>query len=112
MRSPTLLPIRMNAADTRASSAIADWTPLTVVSRSRTTDEIETFISDVSTTRTNMAIARRIARRWLSDVSVVGADIRSCPECAAGRLEDQTHHDCNEHQVTEHLDHGDDPCGV
>ena len=34
MRSPTLPPIRMNAADTSASSAIADWTPLTVVSRS------------------------------------------------------------------------------
>src|SRR5262249_62216966 len=60
IRSPSLLPIRMNAADTSASSAIADWTPLTVVCRSRTTDEIDTFISDVSTTRTNMAIARRI----------------------------------------------------
>jgi hypothetical protein len=34
IRSPTLLPIRMNAADTSASSAIAHWTPLTVVSRS------------------------------------------------------------------------------
>ena len=28
MRSPTLLLIRMNAAETSASSAIADWTPL------------------------------------------------------------------------------------
>src|SRR4051812_47094218 len=55
----------MNAAETSASSAIADWTPLAVVSRSRTTAEIETFISDVSTTRTNIAIARRIASRWL-----------------------------------------------
>ncbi len=51
----------MNAAETRASSAIADWTPLAVVSRSLTTAEIETFISDVSTTSTNIAIARRIA---------------------------------------------------
>src|SRR4029450_8059850 len=58
-RSPTLLPIRMNAADTSASSAIADWTLLTVVSRSRTTAEIDTFISDVSTTSTNIAIASR-----------------------------------------------------
>ena len=57
MRSPTLLPIRMNAADTRASSAIADWTPLTVVPRSLTTAEIDTFIIDVSTTSTNIAIA-------------------------------------------------------
>ena len=57
IRSPTLLPIRMNAAETSASSAIADWTPLTVVSRSWTTAEIDTFISDVSTTSTNIAIA-------------------------------------------------------
>jgi hypothetical protein len=63
MRSPTLLPIRMNAAETSASSAIADWTPLTVVSRSRTTAEIDTFINDVSTTSTNIAIASRMASR-------------------------------------------------
>jgi hypothetical protein len=55
----------MKAADTSASTAMADWTPLTVVSRSRTTDAIETFISDVSTTSTNIAIARRSASRWL-----------------------------------------------
>ena len=53
----------MNAADTSASSAIADWTPLTVVSRSWTTDAIDTFMSEVSTTSTNMAIASRIANR-------------------------------------------------
>ena len=57
IRSPTLLLIRMNAADTSASSAIAACTPLTVVSRSSTTAEIETFISEVSTTSTNIAIA-------------------------------------------------------
>ena len=55
----------MNAAETSASSAMADWTPLTVVPISRTTAEIDTFISDVSTTSTNMAIASRIASRWL-----------------------------------------------
>jgi hypothetical protein len=60
-RSPILLPIRMNAADTSASSAIADCTPLAVVSRSCKTAEIDTFISDVSKTSTNIAIARRIA---------------------------------------------------
>ena len=65
MRSPTLLPIRMNAADTSASSAIADWTPLTVVSRSSTTAAIDTFMSDVSTTSTNIAIASSRARRGL-----------------------------------------------
>jgi hypothetical protein len=48
----------MNAADTSASSAMAPWTPLTVVSRSSTTFAIDTFISDVSTTSTNIAIAR------------------------------------------------------
>ena len=70
IRSPTLLPIRMKAAETSASSAIADCTPLTVVSRSRTTAEIETFISDVSTTSTNIAIASRImSRRLPEDVS-------------------------------------------
>ncbi len=55
----------MNAAETRASSAIADWTPLTVVSRSPTTAEIETFINEVSTTSTNIAIARMKANRVL-----------------------------------------------
>ena len=55
----------MNAADTSASSAIADCTPLTVVSRSSTTAEIETFISEVSTTSTNIAIASRIISRLL-----------------------------------------------
>src|SRR6478752_3791691 len=55
----------MNAAETSASSAMADWTPLTVVPISRTTAEIDTFISDVSTTSTNIAIASRMASRWL-----------------------------------------------
>ena len=62
-RSPNLLPSRMKAADTSASSAIADWTPLTVASMSSTTAEIDTFISDVSTTSTNIAIASRMASR-------------------------------------------------
>jgi hypothetical protein len=62
-RSPSLLLIRMNAAETRASSAIALWTELTVVSRSLTTAEIDTFINDVSTTSTNIAIASRIPSR-------------------------------------------------
>jgi hypothetical protein len=44
---------------------MADWTPLTVVPISRTTAEIDTFISDVSTTSTNIAIASKMASRWL-----------------------------------------------
>ena len=71
MRSPTLLPMRMNEADTSASSAIAPWTPLTVVSRSSTTAAIDTFINDVSTTSTNIAIASRTARRLLPEAGSV-----------------------------------------
>src|SRR4051794_37516648 len=52
----------MNEADTSASSAIAPCTPLTVVPRSSTTFAIDTFISDVSTTSTNIAIASSTAR--------------------------------------------------
>jgi hypothetical protein len=59
-RSPTLLLMRMNAAETSASIATADWTPLTVVSRSWTTAEIDTFMNDVSMTNTNIAAARRM----------------------------------------------------
>ncbi len=57
----------MNAAETRASSAIADCTPLAVVSRSVTTAEIDTFIKDVSTTSTNMAAANSSISRRLPD---------------------------------------------
>src|SRR5690349_16819818 len=71
MRSPILLPMRMKAAETSASRAIADWTPLTVVWRSLTTAEMDTFISDVSTTSTNIAMANRMATR-LSGCSSVG----------------------------------------
>ena len=63
MRSPTFELMRMKAAETRASRAMADCTPLAVVSRSSITAEMDTFMSDVSTTSTNMAIANRIWRR-------------------------------------------------
>src|SRR5690242_973341 len=56
----------MKAAEIRASSAIALCTELTVVSRSLTTDAIDTFISDVSMTRTNMAAASRNGNRRLA----------------------------------------------
>src|SRR3954454_1157752 len=68
--------MRMNAADTSASSAIADCTPLTVVSRSRTTALIETFIKDVSTTSTNMAMASRTASLVLAGDSVAAVSSR------------------------------------
>src|SRR5437763_3258421 len=68
MRSPILLPIRMKAAETNASSAMADCTPLAVVCKSLVTAEIDTFISEVSTTRTNIAMDSRIASRMLPAV--------------------------------------------
>ncbi len=55
----------MKAADTSASSAMADCTLLTVVSRLSVTAEMDTFMIVVSTTSTNIAIASRIARRLL-----------------------------------------------
>src|SRR3954447_14409372 len=73
----------MNAAETSASSAMADWTPLTVVSRSRTTAEMDTFINEVSTTSTNMAIESRMARRLLPVVGSAGA---ASGESVIGRL--------------------------
>src|SRR4051794_36904448 len=73
MRSPVLPPMRMNAADTSASRAIAPCTPLTVVPRSLTTAEIDTFISDVSTTSTNIAIARSRASRPLNGTVLVAS---------------------------------------
>src|SRR3954466_9377395 len=66
-RSPSLLPMRMNAADTNASNATAACTPLAVVSRSRTTAEIDTFINDVSMTNTNIAIESSRPRRGVPD---------------------------------------------
>ena len=83
MRSPTLLLMRMNAADTRASRAIADCTPLTVVSRSATTAEIETFISDVSKTSTNIAAASNSPSRE-TDASVPSTSV--CAAVVTGRL--------------------------
>ena len=76
MRSPTLLLIRMNAAETSASRAIADCTPLTVVSRSATTAEIETFISEVSKTRTNIAAASNSPSRE-TDASAPPTSVRA-----------------------------------
>ena len=99
-RSPTLLLIRMNAAETSASSAIALWTELTVVSRSSTTAEIDTFISDVSTTSTNIAAASSSDSRVLpgsfggtSTVgvgSVVMAQASRRDHCRATRLARRT----------------------
>src|SRR3954454_5736590 len=78
--------MRMNAAETNASRAIADCTPLTVVSRSSTTAEIETFINEVSTTRTNIAIDSRTAsRRWPPWASTIGRSDPGIATAAVGR---------------------------
>ena len=63
----------MNAAETSASRAIADWMALTSVPRLATTAEIDTFMIDVSTTSTNMAMARRIGRRGSAFVASAAA---------------------------------------
>src|SRR3954471_12626883 len=55
----------MNAAETSASKAIADWMVLTEASRSSATAVIDTFMIEVSTTSTNIAIARSAERRPL-----------------------------------------------
>src|SRR4051794_2299278 len=67
----------MKAAETSASSAIADWTPLTVVSKSSTTAEIDTFISDVSNTSTNIAIASNRPSRELAGVAAEALSVPS-----------------------------------
>ena len=65
IKSPSLLLIKMNAAETNASRAIADWMSLTLVSRSLATAVIDTFMIDVSTTRTNIAIPNNTDNRRL-----------------------------------------------
>ncbi len=75
----------MNAAETSASRAIADWTPLAVAWRSRTTAEMDTFINEVSTTRTNIAIASSAASRWLPDDSCDAATLASTLMAAKDR---------------------------
>jgi hypothetical protein len=87
----------MNAADTSASSAIADWTPLAVVSRSCTDAEIDTFISDVSTTSTNIAIASRIASRVSPDDSCGAAVVSS--KAGRARLSGRPRRQCGEGRV-------------
>src|SRR5688572_7376787 len=79
--------MRMNAADTRASSAIADWTELTVVSRSWTTAEMDTFINEVSTTRTNIAIDSRMASRMFNGALVAGDAASSVIPATFGRAD-------------------------
>jgi hypothetical protein len=80
----------MNAAETRASSAMADWTPLTVVSTSRTTAAIDTFMSDVSTTSTNIAIDSKMASLEVpvaaSGAVALGASLRVPPSPPASSI--------------------------
>src|SRR6478672_10573503 len=119
IRAPTLLPIRMNAAETNASSAMADCTPLTVVSRSRTTAAMDTFINEVSTTRTNIAMASRIASLRFSGgstgtpaSSVIGK-IRPClgaASCGIRRCDNCL--DRGEPTGTEQGQHGQQTIGV
>src|SRR4029079_4166423 len=111
MRSATLLPIRMNAAETRASRAMADCTPLTVNPSSFTIAEIDTFMIDVSTTRTNIAIASRIATRELLPVSSpVSSGATVCTASVIG-LPWASARDAIQGTVTERRDADDRPDG-
>src|SRR5947209_18833772 len=75
----------MNAAETSASNAMADCTLLTVVWRSSTTAAIDTFISEVSTTRTNIAIDSSTAsRRFNAGAGAVGAGCSVIPGSIPG----------------------------
>src|SRR5689334_23321322 len=56
--SPSFAPTSMNAAITSVYSVIALWTPVTVVFRSTTICEIDTFITLESSTMMNWADAR------------------------------------------------------
>src|SRR5215467_7417087 len=107
IRSATLLPIRMNAADTSASSAIADCTPLAVVPRSCTTAAIDTFMNDVSTTSTNIAIASRIASFLFPDAGASASIVRHCALRSAERsacgLENEPDHDRDHDHIQHHL---------
>ena len=80
--------------------AMADWTPETVVSRSSTTAEIETFMNDVSMTKTNIAIARRRPSRG---VPVSSEDIgREYPVergTSPGRWRPRVHR-CDEQEIS------------
>ena len=79
----------MNAAETSASSAIALCTALTVVSRSLTTAAIDTFISDVSTTSTNMAAASTSESRVLpagAGGASMPANVRRGPSARITRM--------------------------
>ena len=75
----------MNAAETSASSAIALWTELTVVSRSSTTAAIDTFISDVSTTSTNIAAASTSDSRRLAALGETPSAAAPLTRSARGR---------------------------
>jgi hypothetical protein len=84
-----LLEIKMKEAETSASIATAAWTPLTVVSRSSTTAEIETFMNDVSITNTNIAAASRIPSRGVPCASAadsISGISTACSGSLPGRL--------------------------
>src|SRR3954453_10635894 len=100
----------MNAADTSASSAIAPCTLLTVVSRSSTTLEIDTFISEVSTTSTNIAIASSSARRpWTGDCAGSGTAARHQLPQLGGGDHGQAGRDADQPLRTAQLDRVEEP---
>src|SRR3954454_14146469 len=100
----------MKAAETSASRAMALCTPLTVVSRSSTTLEIDTFINDVSTTRTNIAAASSRASRF-EPVAGASSDMAArLPLPHLGDRDDgQAGADADQPLRARELDRGEDP---
>ena len=73
VQSAIALEALVSAAFILIGSKVGDWTFETVVSRSSTTAEIETFMSEVSTTSTNIAIASRSGSRLLGAASLTAS---------------------------------------
>ena len=69
----------MKAAITSVYIVIAPWTPVTVVSRSATICEIETFITLESSTITNWAAARMTSGSQRRTGGVYGSVTRAGP---------------------------------
>ncbi len=78
-RSPNFPPINIREAITRVYSVIAVWRPTTVVSRSATTWEMDTFITVVSSTMMNCAEASRPTTPHPALVAVLGASSAIIP---------------------------------
>src|SRR5436305_13640739 len=77
--APSFAPTSMNAAITSVYIVIALCTPVTVVFRSATIREIETFITLESSTMMNWAAARMISGSHLRTAGLYGVELQLRP---------------------------------